>query len=101
MRDTQTFNTLCSASSPVITSIFFSKHVGDGLEERAAADSVRGVFFIESVPKRKWGKKNTQKAPFSLSYTFFVAPVKYLSLPLFITMSVSKKSKFLSVGKSL
>lgn len=51
--DIQTFNTLYSASSPVITSIFFSKHFGDDLEERAAADSIRDIFLIVSVPKRK------------------------------------------------
>lgn len=63
--DIQTFNTLCSDSSPVITSIFSSKHFRDGWEENAAADSVREVFLIESVPKRKCGK-NTEKSPFSL-----------------------------------
>lgn len=51
--DIQTFNTLYSASSPVITSIFLSKHFGDDLEESAVADSIRDVFLIVSVPKRK------------------------------------------------
>lgn len=36
-----------------MTSIFSSKHFGDGLEEKAAADSVRGIFLRESVPERK------------------------------------------------
>ena len=53
IHDAQTFNTLCSVSSPVMTSIFSSKHFGDGLEEKAAADSVRGIFLKEPVPERK------------------------------------------------
>lgn len=53
MHSIQTFNTLCSVSSPVMTSIFSSKHFCDGLEEKAAADSIRDRFLIESVPKRK------------------------------------------------
>lgn len=59
IHDIQTFNTLYSASSPVITSIFSSKHFCDDLEEKAAADSIRDIFLIESGPKRINREKKT------------------------------------------
>lgn len=93
--DIQTFNTLCSASSPVTTSIFSSKYLGDGLEEKAAADSIRDIFLIESVPKKKLGEKTRERPHFLYCTSSLLSPLIYMSTSLFITMTVSQKVKLL------
>lgn len=65
------FNTLCSVSSPVMTSIFSSKHCCDGLEEKAAADSIRDMFLIEFEFEAVLGNFSTDLNVFSLAYERF------------------------------
>lgn len=66
------FNTLCSVSSPVMTSIFSSKHFCDGLEEKAAADSIRDMFLIGSAEfEAALGNFKRDLNDFSLAYERF------------------------------
>lgn len=65
------FNTLCSVSSPVMTSIFSSKHFCDGLEEKAAADSIRDMFLIGSEFEATLGNFKRDLNDFSLAYERF------------------------------
>lgn len=53
--DIQTCNTLCSASSPVITSTLSNRIFSTGLEIQAAADSISVAFLNKALSE---GKKN-------------------------------------------
>lgn len=54
-----TCNTLCSASSPVITSTLSNRIFSIGLEIKAAADSVSVAFLNKAVQKQKQHKTKT------------------------------------------